>query len=87
MSRFLNQSLRTQKLFIATSSCKLSEVQEQHLQGGHLDCESFQGITPLKVAVNSGDAKVSDDLLLCLISLNLNDNFAWSCQEREANGN
>jgi hypothetical protein len=62
MSRFLQQSLCTQKLFIAATSGELSAVQGRHSQGGHIDCQSFQGITPLKVAVSSGNAKVSNNL-------------------------
>ena len=58
MSRFLQQSLSTQKLFEAATNGELSTVQKQHLQGGHIDSHSFQGITPLKAAVKSGKAKV-----------------------------
>jgi hypothetical protein len=58
MSRFLQQSLSTQKLFEAATNGELTTVHEQHLQGGHIDSHSFQGITPLKAAVKSGKAKV-----------------------------
>ncbi|CAB4002871.1 ankyrin repeat, partial [Paramuricea clavata] len=63
MSRFLQQSLCTQKLFVAATSGELSAVQGRHLQGGHIDCQSFQGITPLKVAVSSGNAKLMHYLI------------------------
>ena len=68
MSRFLQQALCNQKLFNAASSGKLPAVQEQHLQGGHINCQSFQGITPLKVAVGCGNAKVGDTFLIDVLA-------------------
>lgn len=64
MSRFLQKSLYSQNLFIAASSGELSSVQEQHLQRGHIDCYSFQGQTPLKAALNSGNDKVMESISL-----------------------
>ena len=58
ISRFLQKVMFTQKLFVAATNGELSAVQEQHLEGGNIDGQSFQGITPLKAAVTSGNAKL-----------------------------
>ena len=58
ISRFLQRALFTQKLFVAATNGELSAVQGQHLEGGNIDSQSFQGITPLKAAVTSGNAKL-----------------------------
>ncbi|XP_028398947.1 uncharacterized protein LOC114522461 isoform X2 [Dendronephthya gigantea] len=63
ISRLLQQCLRTQQLFSAAAAGDLSTVQEQHLEGGHIDCQSYQGITPLKAAVNSGNAQLMHYLI------------------------
>lgn len=58
ISRFLTKTLLTQKLFSAASVGDLTTVQGYHIEGGNIDAESYQGLTPLKLAINSGNTKL-----------------------------
>ncbi|XP_028399283.1 uncharacterized protein LOC114522739 [Dendronephthya gigantea] len=58
ISRLLQKSMRNKQLFSAAANGDHAAVQEQHLHGADIDCHSYQGITPLKAAVASGNAKL-----------------------------
>ena len=57
----------TQNLHIAASKGDQSAVQEQHQAGGDIDSESYAGITPLKLAIDSGNTKVIS--LLAIVNI------------------